>query len=305
MAQSREQIAQLNVISEVKRPINITKEKQTMNTKRLSHLYLGTVFATIIFLVSACQPIAIAATSDPTQPPAQLSATPVILVTPTALPTQTPPATTGEIVLNPWGVAQGMTVEIMPAVSKSESGPIKPAGPEYHLVNLQGYPVIDHMKKAQIFVFPVGDLASTNEYMAKIAADLQILLQNQQLGDKMPFLPLFNEAQVMHTQVQYLDFKNGNGVRFLTQFSQGIYPLNNRMLFYTFQGLTSDGKYYIAAVLPVTNPELPATDTVNLTGTEYRDELAKTVTLLDQQPANSFTPDLSTLDALIQSIEIK
>ena len=62
----------------------------------------------------------------------------------------------------------------------------------------------------------------------------------------------------MHVQVQYLDFKSGTGVRFLTQFNNGMAPVNNHDLIYTFQGLTSDGKYYIAAVLPVTHPDLPA-----------------------------------------------
>ena len=46
----------------------------------------------------------------------------------------------------------------------------------------------------------------------------------------------------MHSQVQYLDFKNGTGVRYLTQFDQGILPINNYELVYTYQGLTSDGK---------------------------------------------------------------
>ena len=125
----------------------------------------------------------------------------------------------------------------------------------------------------------------------------------------MPFLPLFNAQQVMHAQVQYLDFKNGNGVRFLTQFDQAPLPINNFELIYTFQGLTRDGKYYIAAVLPVTHPDLPANNQVAAQqASELNDfpaYLAKTVTWLDQQPAGSFTPDLAKLDALIQSIEVK
>jgi hypothetical protein len=123
----------------------------------------------------------------------------------------------------------------------------------------------------------------------------------------MPFLPLFNASQVMHAQVQYLDIKNGKSVRFLTQFDQAPLPVNNFELIYTFQGLTSDGKYYIAAVLPVTHPELPATEQVSAQqAAELNDfpaYLTKTVTWLDQQPSGSFTPDLANLDALIQSIE--
>jgi hypothetical protein len=124
----------------------------------------------------------------------------------------------------------------------------------------------------------------------------------------MPYLPLINAAQMTHAQVQFLDFKSGKGVRYLTQFAQGMVTVANNELVYTFQGLTSDGKFYIAAVLPVTNPELPAVSKVNeelvLSG-GYKDYITKTGAMLDEQPAATFTPDLSKLDAMIGSIEVK
>jgi len=125
----------------------------------------------------------------------------------------------------------------------------------------------------------------------------------------MPFLPLFNAMQVMHAQVQYMDFKNGSGVRFLTEFDQAPLPINNHELIYTFQGLTSDGKYYVAAILPVTNPGLPANEQVNdemaAKMSDFPAYMKETVAWLEQQPAASFTPDLAALDKLIQSMEVK
>jgi len=142
-----------------------------------------------------------------------------------------------------------------------------------------------------------------------MATDLQALLQTRQAGARMPFLPIFNESQAMHAQVQYLDFKNGEGVRFLTQYNQGPVPINNFTLIYTFQGLTSDGKYYVAAVLPVTHSELPATQQISeqqaAEVNDFPTYLVKTVNWLNQEPSGSFTPDLAKLDALIQSIEVK
>ena len=126
----------------------------------------------------------------------------------------------------------------------------------------------------------------------------------------MPFLPLFNAAQVMHAHVQYLDFKTGQGLRYLTMFSQGIVPINNNELIYTYQGLTSDRRYYVAAVLPVTHPSLPADG--NVSGKEppeftsdFTAYLANTAASLNTQPAESFTPNLTLLDAMMSSIEIK
>ena len=127
----------------------------------------------------------------------------------------------------------------------------------------------------------------------------------------MPYLPLYNAAQVMHAQVQYIDFKNGVGVRYLTQFDQAILPINNHELHYTFQGLTADGKYYVAAVLPVNLPVLPEDESVDLNNPpqnfveDFPKYLSDTVAMLNGQSPGAFTPDLSQLDAMIESIEIK
>ena len=79
---------------------------------------------------------------------------------------------------------------------------------------------------------------------------------------------------------------------------------------YTYQGLSNDGKYYVAAVLPVNHPNLPADGTV--TGNEppefisdYPVYLANVAKDLNSQAANTFTPDLTQLDAMMSSMEIK
>ncbi|MGZ6346800.1 MAG: hypothetical protein ACXWNC_04420, partial [Anaerolineales bacterium] len=188
-------------------------------------------------------------------------------------------------------------------------GPYWEAAPQYRLLTLESYPVANSFRKAQIFIYLASELTSANVNMGNIATELQGLLQTKQTGVKLPFLPLFSETQALHAQVQFLDFKNGNGVRFLTQLTQGVTLINNSELFYTFQGLTTDGNYYIAAILPVSNPELPAEPTAGVGQTnpldDYRVYLSNTITLLNEQPANAYTPDLSKLDALIRSIEIK
>jgi hypothetical protein len=295
------------------------RENQTMRTRRSSRYLFFAFFTTMLLLLSACQPAALTTSPQPTQPPAQPSATPATLVTqppaqPSATPetvaTQTPAQSSGEapadITLDYSAVAQDVTAETVPAQPAKGA---RPAEPEYRRLTLQGYPVANHLHKPQIFVYPAGGLAAANENAGKTVTELQALLQTQQAGDQLPFLPPFNAAQVMHAQVQYLDFKSGKGVRFLTQFDQAPLPINNYELFYTFQGLSSDGKYYIAAVLPVTNPELPASSEVSEqqaeTLNDFPNYISGVVSLLNQQPADSFTPDLNKLDALMGSIEVR
>jgi hypothetical protein len=217
--------------------------------------------------------------------------------------------TAGEIALDFAALAGDVALEAVAAQPASDDGPWWEAAPQYRLLTLQGYPVTDHQSKPQIFVYPAADLAAANEYMGQAADKMESFLQTQQVGESLPFLPLINAKQVMHPQTQDLDFKNGKGIRFLTMYSQGLVPINNQELIYTFQGLTGDGKYYIAAILPVTHPKLADDPRVNdlLTGvgSEYQNYISKTASLLDQEPGNSFTPDLSELDALIGSLEVK
>ncbi len=262
-----------------------------MNARKLSH-DLAFVMLAGILLLSACGPAIPATESQPTQTPAQ--------------PTEAAADAPGGVSLDYSAVAQNVTVETVAAQPASADAPSWAAGPEYRRLTLEGYPVANHLHKPQVFVYPAGELASANEGMGQMAVDLAALLQTQQVGDHLPFLPLFNAAQVMHAQVEYLDFQNGKGVRFLTQFDQAPLPINNYELFYTFQGLTSDEKYYIAAILPVTHPDLPADDQVNEDLlNDFQGYLTDTAAMLDQQPAESFTPNLNQLDALIRSLDVK
>lgn len=280
-----------------------------MNTRKLiRHPLFMWLIACAIFplLLTACQPVSTSTSLPPEQPTAIQPPT----ATQTATQATKPPlGVSADIILDLSGVAQDQTVETVEAVPASADGPWWDPMPQYRRVTLQGYPVTARLMKPQIFIYPVADLARFNEGAGRIATDLQSLLQAQKTVDPMPFLPLFNAQQLIHAQAKYLDFKSGKGVRFLTQIDQGPLPINNYELIYTFQGLTSDGQYYIAAVLPVTYPELPATAQVSTQQVgelnDFPAYLTKTVAWLDQQPGSSFTPDLAKLDALIQSLEVK
>lgn len=278
---------------------------------------ISSIVLTLLVLLAACNaptvvPSATQTELSPTQTlPTQIPATQILPTQVSATQTSAPSQITesGSMRLDLNGLAQIITSQIVPATSTSTDVPYWEILPQYELLTLEGYPISNHLMTAQIFIYPVAELAAANEGAGKIAADLQTLLQNQQVGKNLPFLPVYNAAQVMHAQVSFLNFKNGNGVRYLTQFDQAFLPINNHELLYTFQGLTSDGKYYVAAVLPVNLASLPANETV--TGQEppefssdFPKYLENVVNTLDQQPANTFTPDLSQLDALIQSIEI-
>jgi hypothetical protein len=189
------------------------------------------------------------------------------------------------------------------------------SGPQEHMPLGQYLP-----PEAQIHIYPVAGL---NAEVQPIAAALQQLLADQpdlsvyeitrpdsgvdQLG--LTMLPPSNAVQTLRAQMQYLSFAEGQGIRYLTQLSQGPVPLSNQDVFYTFQGLTADGATYVAAYFPVTLPALP--DSPQLSEAEYAalvedwpGYLAQTLALLDEQPPAAFTPDLAALDRLIGRLSV-
>jgi hypothetical protein len=128
----------------------------------------------------------------------------------------------------------------------------------------------------------------------------------------MPYLPWINMKQTLCAQPAIIEFANGRGVRYLSYFSQGLNPVLDREVFYTFQGLTDDGQFYVAAFFPVETgifpTEPPPCPQCSEPGydpfAEWSTVLAEQLVQLNAQPADEFTPALTVLDELIQSVQI-
>ena len=196
-------------------------------------------------------------------------------------------------------------------VSKPSMEDIAGMIPEHIEFIFNSYVWNGSMHTPTIYVYSVETYRSANEYSGEIIDDLKTLLQDRPAApDTIPFLPMWNAGQMFRSNVEYLDFQNGSGVRFLTQYGQAIYPINNKDLFYTFQGLTNDGNWYVAAVLPVANPELPSSEEPpngdwEAFSNNFEAHLIEMAILLEAQPDQAFSPNLSALDDLIHSLQVK
>jgi putative hemolysin len=204
-------------------------------------------------------------------------------------------------------LAANVAGETVPATGGE--GPGAPAAPQHIRLSFQGYVLPETFHEPRILVYPVAGYEPLSELAAQRINDLrQLLAARPEAPEQIPFLPLFNAAQMTRIQASYLDFQNGSGVRFLTQYAQAAMPINNFELFYTFQGLTNDGQYYIAAILPVSHPTLPADYTayeggdLSTLAENYETHIAEIEAQLGGQPASSFTPDLSSLDQMVTSL---
>jgi len=188
-------------------------------------------------------------------------------------------------------------------------------GPRYH--NPMGLYV---PAEAQIQIYPAAGL---NDEVQPIVAELkQILADRPDLmtyettapeldvsDPQLAMLPPSNAQQAFRSQVEYLDFVGGSGIRYLTMLSQGPVPVSNYDLFYTFQGLTGGGEIYVAAYFPVSTAELPdsqQTDEADMMALmeDWPGYLAQMAAMLNEQPAAAFSPDLSAVDALINSLSV-
>ncbi len=162
----------------------------------------------------------------------------------------------------------------------------------------------------QIVVYPAATYSAMQPLAGRQVELLQDLLAKRPStpGGIMPYLPLVNAAQVFHSQVAYLTFANGAGVRYVTAFSQEASPTTNQQLIYAFQGLTDDGQYYVAAFFPVKTAVLP--DTVQVDDWEafslnYATYVVETKAALNDLSSSDFTPDLTLLDAVVTSLRVE
>lgn len=230
-------------------------------------------------------------------------------------PTEALPAATYEGVsfnLVP-AIAQGVSPSTIPEAlgdpANAFPGEVHPAYLEFIF---NEYTLTGTFHKPQLLVYPAKQYAVIDPSAAQIILKLEQILDDKPAEvDSLPFLPLWNAAQFMQAKIKYLDFQNGAGVRFLTQYGQAAWPINNKDMFYTFQGLTSDGNWYVAAIFPAAHPSLPYDDQTVPGGDaatfaeNFSDYLAQIEPQLSTLADESFTPDLAALDRLVQSLQVK
>ena len=261
-------------------------------------LFLG------VLVAGGCRPTTTLPAGSPTAAPTEAAPTPP---EPTIepQPTNTPAPATPEEGINisyDGALADDVVLEIVPAEELVGGVGIMP---EHVSLSFGGYVLPGTFHEPRIHIYAISDLEAGSKAAGDIVAALQqFLVEKPAAPDGIPFLPMFNALQAIRAQIAYVDFGNGTGVRFLTHYTQGLVPVNNNELFYTFQGLTSDGTYYVAAIMPVSHPSLPADGSVLIPDGEFETHMRDVEQQLNAQDASSFTPDLSLLDAMIRSLAV-
>ncbi|HMB23781.1 MAG TPA: hypothetical protein VKP08_13150 [Anaerolineales bacterium] len=237
-----------------------------------------------------------------------------------AAPTQAPAQTNGIPVSLEYasfvistGLATGATPESVPAVGEENGGPWDVA-PAHLKFTLTGYLLQNKFHTPVIYVFPANEYAAVNPGAADQIKRTAVAVEGGPLQrETFPTIPFFNAGPLFDAGMQHMKFQSGTGVRELTQYAQYSAPVNNREMFYHFEGLSSDYKYYIIAILPITapvlqedeNPQTPIPSggvpfpADGMADQSYYNSVTEKLNAL---PPDSYTPSLSALDLLIESI---
>jgi heat shock protein HslJ len=124
-------------------------------------------------------------------------------------------------------------------------------------------------------------------------------------GTELPYLPLANAGQVLRARAQYVDLGSVQGVSYLTVFRQDVSPFTAGDFVYTFQGLSTDGLYYVSAIFRVATDLFPAEIATDFDydafSADYINYLTQSATQLGQASPTSFSPSLVDVDAMLQS----
>ena len=97
----------------------------------------------------------------------------------------------------------------------------------------------------------VGQLGSLTELLKSAVDPKRCALPLQGNDAALPFLPWINMRQSFCAQPQIVEFDGGKGIRYLSYYAQDPSPVLDGRVFYTFQGITDDGAFYISALFPV------------------------------------------------------
>jgi hypothetical protein len=206
----------------------------------------------------------------------------------------------------PAGLATGASAQTIDATACTDECYNTPA---YLEITFEGY-------GGDISVYPAPQYGAENPGAAYSIQQLkEILLGKISLPqeDALPVIPDAHAAQVFASQEKIIHFNGGSGLRIVTQYQSDVRPVNNEQLFYLFQGLSRDGKYYLIARLNTTLPFLPADansdSPVPAGGIPFsmsnENYIQQITDLINATPSDQFNPTLNTLDSLIQSISIQ
>jgi hypothetical protein len=124
----------------------------------------------------------------------------------------------------------------------------------------------------------------------------------------LPHLPFdLGAAQVLRARATYVDTAQLSGIAYIAAYRQDVFPFSADEFWYTFQGLSADGDWYVSADFQVEAGMFPARARVPRRDQDrfvrqWDEYLEESTRALNDADPGAFGPPLTSVDALVRSI---
>jgi hypothetical protein len=234
--------------------------------------------------------------------------------------------------LAPW--VEAATIPAVPFSDTILFAESHPAYAQFRFLGFQGGRLYDlpllpfENRMAQVMIFQTADFAGYGDehplgfnaqrqalaaYLNTASPDFTRCAQPFTGSEQsLPVLPWLYAQQAFCAQPAVVEFNGGTGIRYLTYYSQDPSPIMDSQIFYTFQGLTTDGQFYVAAYFPVATgifpnepPPCPQCSEPDYNPfTEWTQVVSLQLNQLNGLEPDRFSPALNVLDETIGTIKI-
>jgi len=182
---------------------------------------------------------------------------------------------------------------------------------------------------AHVSVYPLNEFPKVYSVNSKLVKSMEEKIKGlkevikdplYRLDGQIPHLPFVDSSDNFYVKVRQFNFVNGQGVLFVTHWTQGAALVSNRNLVYRFEGITEDGKYYVTAETPVTVAFLPFDPPFSFEGytyehlfeayrrpeakRRYEDYLKSITDRLKKLEPRDFYPNLDKFESIIASLKV-
>jgi len=181
--------------------------------------------------------------------------------------------------------------------------------PEQIWYSFDTWPEISEYRPPRIRIARVDDITEEFPHHYPVVNELQVLLDEQPTNMLRVETPVTAAAQIGIAKPTYFDFVNGSGLVYVTGYAQDIAPFYVDQ--YEFAGLTNDGEYYVWGSFPLQltfpDDEFDRSEYAEFneeTLGRYDEYVAQTVPYWNEQPDDTFEPNLAELRRVLETIEI-
>ena len=194
-----------------------------------------------------------------------------------------------------------LRVEVVPArPHDAEQRPVLNGAPA-HLRFTFGdtvLPATMSYRDPQVLVYPLAEYRAHFIGGARAGFDrrlgaLRAVIRDTtaQIAGEIPAFPQVDADQRFRARVRWIDFDDGRGIAFVTQYSKDASPPGPDDLAWVFQGLTADDAWLVVIFHPIM-----------ATGVPTSEDPRRVATALDALPAAAFQPGLDLLARVAASV---